>query len=618
MCNVRYRADGADQWSTTLPMVWEDRPDVKVFSVQHGQEYRGSIVTVRPDTTYNVVMAIAGTSEEATLACTTWSEEFPVSRTVTVAPSTGTLLNITQGGSSTGYVLYTGTGPNTKLSMDTRALAVVVITVPYVILRGFVISGGSHAIRVTGTAHHVVIEENDVSGWGFPAFDGYGVDDQSAVRIDPNPALVGVVIQRNVLRDPATTASSWCDPTDSDNRTNIPPQEQKNNFHPLGPQGVTCTNCPGQMVIRYNRIDARIETDHYFNDGIGGDTNFAYTGFPGADSDVYGNWVGHTLDDSLEIEGGGMNVRIFQNYMNNTYTGVATGSVSLGPAYVFRNVMEKNKMCPRPLSYTVVSSGPFAKLGDYNQFGGGRRYMLHNMMLGGGRPGLGTATGPSGKKWMNNTWSVNNVWSLTTSGYSSTQACYSFGNGAIDIMGSNYLDYDMCSQNPSSSFYTPNGIVRARPVFRDGSWNCISGGDHTISCSFAQNSSSTGYDAGKVLPNINDGFAGEAPDIGAHEDGAPRILYGINANIVVPPSAATTVSSTTKTSTTATTKGSSTTAATGTTGTTDSTASPSTASPSTASPTTATPSSTTRTDESGATLLKVGLTVLFSAIFALV
>ena len=33
-------------------------------------------------------------------------------------------------------------------------------------------------------------------------------------------------------------------------------------------------------------------------------------------------------------------------------------------------------------------------------------------------------------------------------------------------------------------------------------------------------------DAGVVLPNINDGFAGAAPDLGAYELGLSPILYG--------------------------------------------------------------------------------------------
>jgi hypothetical protein len=33
-------------------------------------------------------------------------------------------------------------------------------------------------------------------------------------------------------------------------------------------------------------------------------------------------------------------------------------------------------------------------------------------------------------------------------------------------------------------------------------------------------------DAGTILPNINDGFAGVAPDLGAYERGQPLPLYG--------------------------------------------------------------------------------------------
>ena len=33
-------------------------------------------------------------------------------------------------------------------------------------------------------------------------------------------------------------------------------------------------------------------------------------------------------------------------------------------------------------------------------------------------------------------------------------------------------------------------------------------------------------DAGAVLPNVNDGFAGAAPDLGAYEAGAPLPVYG--------------------------------------------------------------------------------------------
>jgi len=37
---------------------------------------------------------------------------------------------------------------------------------------------------------------------------------------------------------------------------------------------------------------------------------------------------------------------------------------------------------------------------------------------------------------------------------------------------------------------------------------------------------SKAVDAGCVLPNINDGYSGAAPDLGALEIGAPEVIYG--------------------------------------------------------------------------------------------
>jgi hypothetical protein len=40
---------------------------------------------------------------------------------------------------------------------------------------------------------------------------------------------------------------------------------------------------------------------------------------------------------------------------------------------------------------------------------------------------------------------------------------------------------------------------------------------------------SPGYDGGVLLPNFNDGYQGEAPDIGAHEADAPLMEFGVEA-----------------------------------------------------------------------------------------
>ena len=43
---------------------------------------------------------------------------------------------------------------------------------------------------------------------------------------------------------------------------------------------------------------------------------------------------------------------------------------------------------------------------------------------------------------------------------------------------------------------------------------------------FSLHEKSPAVDAGVVLPNINDGFTGRAPDLGAFERGLPMPVYG--------------------------------------------------------------------------------------------
>ena len=40
---------------------------------------------------------------------------------------------------------------------------------------------------------------------------------------------------------------------------------------------------------------------------------------------------------------------------------------------------------------------------------------------------------------------------------------------------------------------------------------------------------SPGAGAAQVIPNYSDGYTGKAPDVGAHQRGAPPVRYGIDA-----------------------------------------------------------------------------------------
>src|SRR5205085_9016583 len=97
--------------------------------------------------------------------------------------------------------------------------------------------------------------------------------------------------------------------------------------------------------------------------------NLSKSGFPNADSDIYGNKISSTWDDGIEAEGGNENVRIWNNYLDRTATGVATTVTSVGPVYIFRNVFNRNQFYDKVAPDSddrqqFFKSGSDASLGD--------------------------------------------------------------------------------------------------------------------------------------------------------------------------------------------------------------------------------------------------------------
>src|SRR6185436_4367629 len=183
----------------------------------------------------------------------------------------------------------------------------------------------------------------------------------SAVRaVCKSEELVRVTVQRNRMHDPRYSANSWTD------------------GHPAGPQAITFSYCGGNHVFRWNEIYST--GANRFNDGMGGEDNFTTTGFPNADSDIYGNRITQTWDDGIEAEGGNRNVRIWGNYLDRTATGIATTVTSKGPVYIFRNVWSRNQFYQN-VSTDADERQPLFKSGSDSSLGDGRRYLFHNTML---------------------------------------------------------------------------------------------------------------------------------------------------------------------------------------------------------------------------------------------
>jgi hypothetical protein len=498
-CHVRYRRANESQWREGLALWYDER----------NGECRGSLVHLTPGTDYVVQLGLPGEAPSREITARTWSENFPIARTVYVA-SGSQQLNITEGGSANGYVLYTpAPGTQAVLDVNNNADYNIAISAPYVIVRGFTLRGARRdAIRLLPGARDVVIEDNEITGWGrfrTTLSNGWQVGENydSAVRAvcnASNPFLVRTVIQRNRMHDPRYTSNSW-------------------DFgHPLGPQAVTYDFCGGNHVIRYNEVYSA-DGSKYMNDGFGGNGNFSDNGFPNADSDIYGNKVSHVWDDAIEAEGLNRNVRIWGNYMDRTATGVATTATSAGPVYIFRNVYNRSqKMALEPLDSADRLN--FAKSGSSGTYGDGRRYVFHNTLLQATQSGLQFPLGAAGgiiaagtSQPTTNTVSRNNILHVQRASFDSIRTQ---GGGGNDF------DYDLRSGGINAyAGAAPHSIV-ATPIYRAGhGWASWADGNYQLA------PGSRGYDEGVRLPNFNDGFTGAGPDIGAHEGDTPAMRFGL-------------------------------------------------------------------------------------------
>src|SRR5690242_12584787 len=94
-CEAQYRAMGETAWREAEPL-W--------FDARRESEYRGSLVHLRPGTTYEIRPTLADGTTQTTTA-TTWSETFPIARTIDVG-SRDTAFVATESGTEDGYVLY--------------------------------------------------------------------------------------------------------------------------------------------------------------------------------------------------------------------------------------------------------------------------------------------------------------------------------------------------------------------------------------------------------------------------------------------------------------------------------------------------------------------------------
>lgn len=495
---VNYRKKGNPDWSEALPL-WFDKTEHDAEASAHSYEYRGSIVSLDPDTAYEIKLAMAD-GPERVLEARTRRDDFKIARRLTLPPSGS--YTITEGGTKDGYVLYEPANPAKAWDGEGTASENLKIEASYVIVKGFTFKNAKTHGIVLGAVHDVVIDGCDISGWGETRENGQAKDLNAAIFAN-SPELERITVQNCRLHHPRSGSNSWAEQ-----------RPGTNSKHPEGPQGIVFRGGKGGHVIRSNRIYSDME--HMFNDGMGDTHNFTYGGFPVRDSDIHDNFVSHCWDDGLEIEGADMNVRVWNNYIDMTYGAIGAAAPSLGPLYLFRNVYAVSRKHDGNES-NDLRGHYLVKLGNENEkWTKGKMYIFHNTTLqpppfpGSSVASSGAQSGiafTSEKKLQENITSRNNLLQM--------RQPEDWAIRDTQRTPSNDFDYDMYDGRTLFKEGSERQGLIASPTYRrksDGRLELVPG--------------SSGHDAGETLPNFNDGFAGQAPDIGAVEtegrDGKPR------------------------------------------------------------------------------------------------
>jgi hypothetical protein len=257
-------------------------------------------------------------------------------------------------------------------------------------------------------------------------------------------------------------------------------------------------------AVCYNRVSG-------FGDAI--DT---FSVYPCAAIDFYGNEISECTDDGIEMDYSEHNTRCFDNRLTNVFQGISVQPVHGGPVYVFRNAiynvgMETFKMHNHP-------SGAI---------------FYHNTSVKSGMP-LVLFTGDS----VSNCVLRNNLFLGTTGNYAFESTARmrgcdfdfdGFGGQWKLFLKWNGVRYgsleDAAGRSPvyrHAVYVSPATAFQSGAKPPDAAYRQFNIEENDLRLSVKCEA----VDAGVVLPNVNDGYQGRAPDLGAYEVGRPPPQYG--------------------------------------------------------------------------------------------
>lgn len=501
---VRFREEGSSAWRDGLPLVRVPAGSNEGFA--WGNRHAGSLFGLRPGTTYEIELSLNdpdGGAETRTVTEATRPVPTVAAGAPTVAATPSTLASVL-GSASAGDVVLLGAGTYTGefwVSNDGAADAPIVVRGS---ARDDVVIEGD--LRMDGRSH-VWVEDLTVRG-----------------RIKFNGAT-GVVVRGcrvEASADPGDGISAFgggsTDGYFADNEVigNYAWEEAR-----LGASGGTMGDGivmtgPGN-VIEHNYISGFRDCVSLLEGGAVSNQ---------VSIDILGNDLDVCLDDAIEADFAMGNVRVMRNRMVNTFIALSSQPSLGGPTWFIRNVSFANvfqELKPNRgsvgdilLHNTIVSPGD--AFGVYAGVTWSRAVFRNNLFIGG--TGGGTYNGFSnGDGRVLHAPDTDEATSdFDYDGYGSIGT----GTFAGRLGGTTFSSYAEMTSMTSEVHATEVdlSIFAASFDFPDDPLTM-----HTVP-DLRLAAGSAAIDRGQPLANVNDGFAGAAPDLGAFELGAALPPYG--------------------------------------------------------------------------------------------
>ena len=246
--------------------------------------------------------------------------------------------------------------------------------------------------------------------------------------------------------------------------------------------------------------------------------------------DIYENDIYVTGDDFIEGDGGVHNIRIMRNRgINAAHTGLSAQPIFGGPAYYIRNVIYNTPVALKfsnPAGVVVLHNTLIAENSTNQQVSNAR--FANNLFLGTDRAaGIASLGGPTTYSTYDYdgfrpnkgveqqyTWLGAKPGALVDYSQAQAQRFKTLAELAAATGQETHgveLDYDVFENLHAPT--PPNASQPGKPY-------------EAADVNFKLKAGSKAVDAGVRIPNVNDGFAGRAPDLGALELGQAAPVYG--------------------------------------------------------------------------------------------